>query len=549
MLQELHTHDTLTAKASTRHAESLVLYQGDAAVSLLQESDFLFAWNKLYEACPWASVFQSSAFVNSWYAHFGYKYHPIVAAAYDNGTLTGLLTMALPKNKPKGGKHFIVHAGHGEADVQSWLASPYNNEWFITGALEKIMKAFPDTDILLRCIAPGTPTQWASTHPAWVKRCIVERFSRPLIRMKDFSLSRRDRKRVNKLLQIARFEAIPDTETFVSYLDEIGVLYDFRHGAMFNRTPFMNDPAYRKLLISLFEQKVVTVTVLRTDDRILASIATTVGRNKAHLGAIICHSPVYADLSPGIVQFLLTAQYFTGQGLEYFDLTPGGDKYKNRLATGFDVLDYIMIANNKRFFMWRNFRNFAQESLKKMGIDPVSIKLYLHRKRYLIREKGISRMWRNNSFRLAPVNTRLLYSATGPQALQSPEPITVHVNALQDILKYQSKDGDRTRWEFMEAAMKRLENGYTAYTFATDKTLLCCVWQRPAQHSLSDAGIQTVLCDLHIHAKAAAQEESFLHTVIQAVAEKAGGTPVYLELLKKKDYTQLKLKKTPLSAN
>src|SRR5690606_6044280 len=170
------------------------LIKGPDVYEILTNEQFLTNWDKLYDRCPWSTVFQSRDFVTTWYSTFKDSYFPIIVKYESEGQLFGLLTMAI-KNKNDGGKLFIVAAGHGEADCQTWLATASTSDQFIIESLSAILKAFHREDIMIRHTLAQVPLNWIVKKE---KRfgLVVESCTRQLIQHERFTISKRNGKSV-----------------------------------------------------------------------------------------------------------------------------------------------------------------------------------------------------------------------------------------------------------------------------------------------------------------------------------------------------------------
>ncbi len=135
------------------------------------------AWNALYDACPWATVFQSFAFVTTWFQVYRTKYLPIVVKAECGGKLIGLLTLTMPASGSghlalSNRKEVIMGAGTYEAEYHTWLANASYGESFIKAALLKVQQQFPESAIHLRFIPSQAPLQWIQESP-WKSYCVL----------------------------------------------------------------------------------------------------------------------------------------------------------------------------------------------------------------------------------------------------------------------------------------------------------------------------------------------------------------------------------------
>lgn len=516
------------------HSEKkLELLAGERVMQLLDECSFLAEWDSLYHSCHWATVFQSPEFVITWYSLYRHAYQPILIQEKTKGKLTGLLTLALPLRKSNS-RIFIVGAGHHEADYQTWLATDSNGNSFIGNALEVLMRKYPSTDLMLRHLPPGTPTEWVKTRPRWQRYCILYPLTRPIVVMSDFSVSRRDRKRVSRLQQIGEFTKLTDEVAFSDNLDELAVLYDFRQGAMFNKNPFRNDPVNKDFLITLFRRKLLHVTVLKAGNETVASVAALISKNKANLGGINFHSPLFASYSPGYVHFLMLSQQFVNEGIYSFDLTPGGDPYKDRLATQHDQVHILVATNSKLYFLKRQLRKLLFQRMTEMGVRTMSVELSLKRKLYFVKERGLTYEIARSVRKLWANDQEIVYQATLDLKKFSSS-ISVNKNSLSDLLDYQMQESGRTRWEFLENAMRRLEQGEQVYTIAEQGTLVFCVWQSKPVAESSEASktaddLSLYLQDLYVHPSSVAKLKQFLTAVASDIDSTLLSMQLYLTM-------------------
>lgn len=514
-------------------AISRELLTGDKVMDLLKDEEFLSQWDLLYQKCSWATVFQSRDFVSTWYMIFKDHYLPIVVRSEDNGKLNGLLTLAIKRHKSQKEKLFIVAAGHGEADCQTWLSTASASDEFIKFALSEIRQQFPHEDILIRHLPPGVPLKWTQEDNTWKNNCIVESFERPLIQLKNFSITKRNRKRVNRLEKIGTYEELTSLEELSSHIDKLTLLYDFRQGAMFNRTPYRKNPVYSALIISLFEKGLLKVTVFRVENEIIAGLIVIIGKNKAHLGGINTHSPLYGNYSPGYIQFLLATQQLALENIEYLDLTPGGDAYKDRIATTYDQVHVLVVSGKKHFLLKRKVRKLVHSYLKKAGIRPLSFQLNVDRQKYLIGKRGLWRQLATSLQNKLTPNKPLTYQlelASG----EKPASMEVNRNCFEDLLNYKFEGHGLTEWEFLESSMRNFESEKEVFTFSKNGKLQLLVWfHRPAArvegaNPLPEGSI--ILQDLFCDPSALADAKVFLFSVVNLLHKEFGKAEIFIVL-------------------
>ena len=491
---------------------------GEAVFELLEDKSFLAQWDALYQSCCWATPYQSKEYVRTWYRLYSDKYLPIVVKAQGTDTLEGLLTLALPVKKAKGKKQFIVAAGHHDSDYQAWLTPEADGGAFMKGVISKLWKQFPRHELMLKYLPSQIPLDWINSDRFWQHHCALQPFTVPLIDVKTTELSKRDKKRIGRINKLARFERVTDLKTFCSLLNtQLAQLFDFRQGAMFNKNPFRNDPANKQLLLSMFAAGLLHVTVLKAGEEVIASVAATIRKNRAFLGGINCHSPLYSAYSPGYAHFLLLGQQLAREGFDSFDLTPGYDFYKERMATRHEQVHQLVVTQNRFYFVKRQVRRWFHGRMVRVGIRPLSMELEIRKGFYLLRQRGLAASlsgWVKNHW---PKNKPRVLVA--PSVFSPFENVFVKKDSLGDLLEYDQQGGKLTRWEFLETALRRFERGEHCYTWTEGNRLLACIWDRGAAPLAKDQdGIPTApgvfLGNLYCHAAGRARLDSFLKSAV-----------------------------------
>jgi hypothetical protein len=522
------------------------LLAGEGVYELLTNEGFLDAWDALYNKCTWATVFQSRAFVTTWYHTYKQKYTPVLLIESNGSELTGLLPMVLLAPTVDDAKAQIVGAGQYEAEYQVWLTDSFKSEAFIKAALTEIIKAFPGHTVLLRYIPPGVSLSWAKKDAAWQGKIVIQPFRRSLMDMGDPDLSKFFRKseyrnKLNRLKRLGNFcfERITDTGEFAEVLGELSLQYDFRQGAMFNKTQFKDNPLKTKLLIALFEQGLLHVTVLKVNTEVVASIVAVKGKNKAHLGAINTHSPFYANHSPGFVHFLTLGQQLSAEGFELFDLTAGGDAYKERMTNRHDYVHTLFVASNRKDRLKRELRKNVYNWLVKAGIRPMSAELSIKKSIYLFKNRFKAAKQETLGYTLQIVKNLLnikegkIYMYLNGVPAQH-TPVAVKKTCIHDFLCFDTTDSTATRWEFLEDAMRRFELGEHSYTWVEQGRLLGCIWLSEAR-AVPITGKQAavalpegvaLLQNLYIHPAGRSRLNYFLSVVASHISN--GTKQVYL---------------------
>lgn len=482
------------ATTSTRPtlAAEVELLVGDEVFGLLSDAGFLKDWEALYRACPWATVFQSPAFVATWYQVYQQEYLPVLVRAGAAGHLTGLLALAVPfadaGTATIGTRGRMVGAGQYEAEYQAWLAAASDGT-FIQAALAVVGQRFPRHHLQLRFLPPDTPLDWLRDSPGERGRCVLQPYNRPLMEMNDPAFPKlfhktEYRNKLNRLKRLGEphLELVTDGGHFAAILAELTAQYDFRQGALFNKNQFRDNPRKAALLLALFERHLLHVTVLKVDAEMLAAIVAVKGPAWVHLGGINIHNPRFADYSPGFVHFLLLGQQLAREGVPVFDLTPGEDAYKERFATRHDQVYELTVAATAAYRLKRQLRMQLHHRLIRAGIRPMTVELQVKKMRYFFRARlrglmtpgGVASLL-NQVKRLWVSPTPLLYvRPAGPEGL--PAAFLPQKDSPGDLLDFEPQKGGITRWTFLGEAMRRFEAGNRSYTWSEGGRLLACAW-------------------------------------------------------------------------
>ena len=505
---------------------------GEEALDLITDPKFQLAWDHLYNTCPWSTVFQSREFVSTWYKLYYPTYQIVLVTAEQDGELVGLLTLT----KHKANKLLMV-AGLGGAEYQTWLATPESGELFIQEALDRVLSLYPGHDVTFYNTPPETPLLWTKTNEKWRERTILKLLQRPLMDLHSPDVTRLFRKKqfrekTNRLKRLGelKFERVTDPERFALLLDDLVMQSDFRKGAKYNFFQFETDPFGKQFLLELFKKGVLHTTVLRLNGQVIASIVAPAGKKWVHLAGLNTHSPLYARHSPGLINFIMLGQLLIEEGMDTFDLTPGGDPYKERLATSRDQVHELYVSGILKTKIRKSLvepvLSVVKHGLKRKGLTPRLLKyeaLKIKERFALATQLGLKEHLSWHYLRKG-ISNQAIVCKFKVTKLQKQYPIVVNdVNAL---LSYRPSQGIYSRWDFLEDAMRRFELGEQVYTLTENGQLLICVWheQQPgldciAEHLAGNSPI--VLKGLFIHSLVLDRLQEMLTAVVEAIHQKA----------------------------
>jgi hypothetical protein len=366
----------------------------------------------------------------------------------------------------------IIGAGEYDAEYQTWLVEKDHESEFLPRAFEMIFSKFPKSKIVLRFIHERESLMWIKNDKYWKNFCVIQKYRRPLIEMNHPNYSglfkkRHLRAKYNRFAKAGRmvFEEIKEKNRFEIVFDEVMVLYDFRQGALFNKKPSEINPIRKNLFLSLFDKGILHVSILKLDEEITSCIIGMQDQKWMHLAGLITYSPRFSKLSPGLVHIYLLAKHLEKSGFNYFDLTPGDDSYKERMASNADEVFELTLSLDTKFKLKKKLRKYFHKFLLTKGIRPMSFNLKLQKALYIFKSR-ILRI--KEIFHSSNKQLNLSYKFNQNYLKR---------NKIEDLLGYNDKKGI-SRWEFLESAFRKIEGGMIFYTYAINGQLLSCVWVR-----------------------------------------------------------------------
>ena len=514
---------------------------GEEALVLLSNEHFQTQWDNLYELCPWTTVFQSKKFVMTWYNVYKKQYLPIIVKATNGEQLSGLLLLAKSK------RSIITAAGANRAEYQVWLTSESDGEWFIKKTFSEVKKHFPNCDMILKFIPAKAPLEWVKTDSLWKNRCILRAFNHPLWILENERITKSLRKQSNKINRLKKageltFEIIRNIEKFRSVIDEVIVQFDFRKGAMYNTTPFQEDPLRKELLLELFKENFLHVSILKLNENIIACKVATKGDGCIILQGMSSHAPSFANHSPGILHFLMLGKLLSEEGYTMLDLTPGEDLYKQQLATvnqqayelffTGNVKSLFTIFSRKIYFdsIIKN-KKYIYDALASVGIKKKTLKHNLRRIQIVKENFQWGRKGSFGSFITSLIHNDQtkarykIYSVVKKDSIQ--HSISIKKDSLKDLIKYKYGESKLLRGEFLTNAMEKFENGEHVYTLTEDSCLLNCVWIkeqvnefefRSTRKKIIFPNGSTILFDIYCHPNGIHKLKDFLISVTNIIS-------------------------------
>ena len=474
------------------------ILRDDAARQLLAADELLADWERLYRACPWATVFQSPAFVRTWYASYRDAYRPVVVLARaGGGALRGLLTLAQPE-----GSRRLVAAGAGQAEYQTWLAAPHEGDAFALAAFDAMVREAAGSALLLQYTPPGAPTAWMAAPDPHAFYVAARTEPRPLIDLRDLGSVEKllkgeyYRRRQNWLKRNAgepRIERISDPAAFDALLEEFAPVYDLRQGARYGHLPFHDDANKAPFHRALIRQPgVLEVSVLRAGDRVASVHVDGNNRGELEIG-ILAHDPALSRGSPGALHILYLARELARDGWRAIDLTPGGG-YKDELANSRDEVGVVHVFFTKEAHALHvasaRTRGVAKQLLAHAGGSNERARERMDELAAAVRAPRRAaralahRVWSTDAVHLYAADVDALRGLGG----ETGEPMLRRDDSRALVAYLPWGALDPARQHFHSIALRRLEAGQLALTQMQGDTLVAIGWVAAGERPVTLAG-------------------------------------------------------------
>jgi hypothetical protein len=472
--------------------QAIEVLTGENALNSISDRTFVKNWEKLYNNCPWATVYQTHSYAQAWYKSYLENYEPVLLVSVsDSKKIRGLLSLA--KNKTDGCLGYVgLH--HGEYQV--WLSYPEDGDVFIIECLQVFRKTFPGQKLQFMYVPPETPLGW-SLNSFTKKHCDLQSIRRPIIDLTNTesvskSLKKKhNRARFNQLKRMGklRVRSIDEPQIFKNRLPKIIPLFDFRRMAAFGFTTFGSDPLkapYHKALSSAPGPGILKALEMTVDNSLVAVAMTLVGKGQAHdLGGIF--SPFFAKQSPKRLITYMLAEQLSQDGYRVLDLTPGGgdDSFKWSLATAEDTAHILTVyptpLKYRIAMAARKLRLLPSDLLRKMGInvDKLKSRIAFIKVRafcpdFWIWVPGSLMRWVLNQIYFSDEIRLFCMPVENVSELKCK--IEIRRNSLDDLLAFVPQKPWHTKQDFMASAAVSLSKGHNVYTIVENGRLIAWIW-------------------------------------------------------------------------
>ena len=454
-------------------------FHGPSAEGLLEDPAFLAAWESLARSCPHATCFQSPAYVRTWYRHYRNAFQPVILLARaPSGELVGLWLLAFNPSTRE-----LIHAGGRQAEYHVWLTLPGEDVAFLMLAWMELRRRLPFRTLRFRYLPLRSLVETLrSSHN--IRPCMSSRvWPKPVLRLDPAEVRaslalKKNKTRFSRIRKLGdlEFRRVRTSAELNAVFDDIIAFYDLRQGAVNDATPFGSDPARRPFHLALLDlaPDMTHVTVTLLNGRVIAAFLGLVTGKTYHL-EILAHSPLVAKHSPGKLHVMLLSELLVSEGIEAFDLTPGGDPWKERFATAHEEAADVTLYRSGRARRAAESAGFVLQWGKRIaargGVRPQHVRWTWS----AMQPAAAASAGRRVRAWIRSTREMRIYRCDRSLAGSFPRDVRVLRNSVSDLVHAGSGRSRPTRVRLM-TVLDRLERGETSFTISIDGRVANSGW-------------------------------------------------------------------------
>jgi hypothetical protein len=308
-------------------------------LELLDDKTFISRWEEIADQNEKVTVIQEPPFVTTWYRQYLNKYQPILILGFDeNSILIGIMPLAFSLKD-----HYLTHAGDWQAEYHGWLCTKNTDPEFIVQALIAVKKNFQLRKWQWRPIPPRSQINWLSSKDLKKEKVYVRMAEEdsPILDLNDENKINKIRKNKSLQIKLNRYkkknsfylERIKSKETAKNIFDILSVQCDFRQMASHQTAPFAQDKNKKQFYVERLNfPENNHFTILWSDNNPIAFHFGACDSDTVYLG-LSSYNPIEEKNSPGSILIIKLIEFLKDEGYKYFDLTPGGTKYKEKYGS------------------------------------------------------------------------------------------------------------------------------------------------------------------------------------------------------------------------
>ena len=469
----------------------LKIVRGKSALELLNDKAFILQWEGLSEQNGKTTIIQEPPFVLTWYRQYADRYEPVLILSFDdNSCLVGIMPLAfILKN------NYLTHAGDGQAEYHGWICKKNVEKDFLVKALIAVKHNFRVGKWQWRWMPPGSETGWLYSEELKKEKIyvrVVEKES-PVLNLNDedkiekLKRNKSIRNKINRYRGKANFyiERITSVENAGNVFDILSEQCDFRQMAAHEITPFASDQNKKRFYIERLKFPLNNhFTVLWSGSNPIAFHYGACDSDTVYLG-LSSYDPVEERNSPGTILMIKLIELLKQEGYKYFDLTPGGDKYKERYCSFHRKLYLPSIYFSRKDKLIGDFRYFLKAGIRKLvisaGAEPADVNRRVRNAFSFLREiRGTSPLKIASKF-ISKFYEKVIYVSCrcfSDDLLQNDRRADagINVNSYTDLMFYNGSDPWLRKSILLTTAIKRFSSGEKLYTMVRNGILVQYGW-------------------------------------------------------------------------
>jgi GNAT superfamily N-acetyltransferase len=460
-------------------------------LELLNDRTFIAQWEQLANQNQKVTVIQEPPFVTTWYHQYSSKYQPILILGFDKSSkIVGLMPLAFSLED-----QYLTHAGDGQAEYHGWLCKKCVDQDFMIQAIIAIKQNFQLKKWQWRWIPPRSQINWLFSSALkkeniYVK--IVEQDS-PILDLNDENKITKLKKNKSIKIKINRYkkknsfylERITSKEKAEKVFDILSTQCDFRQMAIHQTAPFDSDGNKKQFYIEKLNfPENNHFTILWSDNNPIAFHFGACDSNTVYLG-LSSYNPLEEKNSPGSILMIKLIELLREEGYHYFDLTPGGDKYKEKYCNLHQKLYMPTIFFCKKEKIFSDLKYFIRKTIKNWiisaGAQPNIIANKLDNALALLKKipkvtplkiirKLISIVYERNVY----IYYKFLIDDVLIDNIQSEK--SININNYSDLLLYNDSNPCLKKTDLLSRALRRFSSGELLYTIVNNRVLTHYGW-------------------------------------------------------------------------
>jgi hypothetical protein len=461
-----------------------IILIGSEGLEALSQEKLVDQWVSLLEKTPHSSVFQHPTFVLPWYQKHEMELSPVLLLTYSSNQLVGFLALARKKDDRSGRPcNKLFGAGEFYALYQNWIILPEFIELFWTNGIQKLLNQFPGCSINLKSLNHIEDFKELSKIRDFRNFTVIEKHHNPVLdfgeeSFKKVIVKRHLRSKFNRLNRAGKveFKKIESVEDLDNEFSNVEDFYNLRHGAAFNKIPFPKGKNERQIFLEWFKKGIIHASALYLDGQMIGAILLVNDFNKTvHLAGLITYSPNYAKYSPGLVHLYLLIQLLKEESFLNLKLSPGNDAYKERFSNSHEVLYELLISKNIIERLRRKIRKRWREFVLNKGIRPMEVGVYIDKSTSKLKNRLHNLKIKISGHSIPNENLIEKLGSILKNKFMNNK-IQIKTDDLSTLLIVDDFTFDVCRWEFLEDALKRLDENQFFVTIITNKKILACLW-------------------------------------------------------------------------